>query len=341
MNALLRAAGLVATLAVLLVILLIAFRLPVGPALHELYRGSLDGEIAIARTLVRTTPLLILGLGVAVAWRANMPNIGAEGQFVMGGIAAASAFKLIPGIQGNSMTLLMIAAGILGGAMTAGLAGWLQIRRGVQLVISTILINFVTISFLNFALNGFLQQKGSQLPLSDRIPAPVMLTHLSRKTDLHSGVLWAILVALVVGIVFERTAFGFRLKVVGNNARASRALGMPPEGIQLKAMALSGGLCGLAAAIEILGISGQLGTSFASNLGYIAIPVALLGMLNSVGILLSALCFGALFAGTDSLARSYSGDSSLIYVLQGAAVLIVVAVGARAAARPARDEELA
>lgn len=326
MNSALSRAGLtVGGMTLVLLLTLLAFGLPVLPSLELLADGAFGDKFGIARTLVKSTPLLLAGLGVVVAWRARMYNIGGEGQFVVGGIAGAAFAKLavgaVPGLL-NPTILLMSA---LGGALWAMAAGWLYVRRGVDVVISTILLNFVALELLSWSVTGPLQESKRQLPLTDRLPDAAMLQRFDRQTDLHSGVFLAWLAALGVYAFLYLSRTGFRLRVVGENPRAALVNQIPPSRLQLGAMALSGALCGLAGGVEYVGIAGQLSTKFSQNWGFLAIPVALLAGLHPLWTIATAVFFGALFAGSENLSRFTPAGSTLVYVIQAAAVLAYLA----------------
>ena len=317
-------------LIVLLVVTLAAFGLPVGPSLSLIAEGALGDRYGVARTVVRIAPLLLTGLGVAVAWRAGMYNIGGEGQFVIGGLCGAWAAKLALGVGAPAAvaTALVVAACAAGGAGFGALAGWLKAKRDVNVVISTILLNFVALQVLGWAVSGPLRQRGSTLPWTEELPKAVMFYRPDRTSDLHAGVVLAFLAALLVYVVLFRTRWGYLVRLVGINPRAAQVNHVDPNRMQIAAMALSGALCGLAGAVQYLGISGRLSTEFSQNWGFLGIPVALLGGLHPAGLVLSTSYFGALLAGTANLARFSEGGDTLVVVVQAAAVLGLA--GARA-----------
>ncbi len=304
-----------------LVLTLLMFGLPVGESLGRLWEGAFGSEAALSRTLVKATPLLLTGLGMVIAWRAGMYNIGGEGQFIIGGLVGAALFKIAPSLAPGLLNVGILCATALGGALYALLAAWLQVSRGVQVVISTILLNFVAIQALDWAVSGPLRRADGRLPMTDVLPNPAMLQRFDRQTDLHSGVFVALLAALALFVFLYWTRAGFRIRVVGTNPRAARTVRVDAGRSQLLAMAISGGFCGLAAGIEYTGLTGQLDTGFSQQWGFLAIPVALLGGLNPIGTIGSSLYFGALFAGSENLARFTKSGSTMVYVIQAVAVL--------------------
>ncbi len=321
--------GLVGLLILATLLTLVIFRLPIGKSFGWILEGAITSPLAISRTLVNMTPLIFCGLGIAIAWRAGMFNIGGEGQFVVGGIAAASVFRIAPNLPPSLLTILLLLASCIGGALYAWIPAWLYVRRGVLVVISTILLNFVATNLLDYVVKGPLMQKSGGLPLTDRLPEAAMLTRFSPQTDLHSGVILSVLAALCVAVAMGRTKFGLLVDVAGAGPRVLRSLKIDAGSIQLRAMLLSGALCGLAGGVEYTALSGQLGESFAQNWGFLGIPVALLGGLNGFGILFSGLAMGALFAGTNHLSRFTHGGTSLLYVIQAVILFGVLAWTAR------------
>lgn len=324
-----------------LVLTLVVFGLPVGGSLGLMVQGAFGDKFGVARTIVKAIPLLLTGLGIVIAWRSGVYNIGGEGQFVVGGLAGATFFKLV----GPNLPPALLLAGVLlfctaGGALYGWIAGWLYARRGVEVVISTILLNFIALQLLAWAVTGPLQEAKHELPLSDQLPDAAMLPKFNPQTDLHYGVFVALLAVALVTLFLYWTKAGFELRVVGANPRVARANRIDPKRVQERAMLLSGALCGLAGGVEFAGTAGQLGQSFSQQWGFLAIPVALLGGLHPLLVALSALYFGALFAGSEQLARFTPAGATLIYVIQAVAVLGLVGAQSVAAKRLLRDESV-
>lgn len=303
-----------------LVLTLLVFGLPLGDSIRLITEGAFGSEAGFARTIVKATPLLLTSLGIVIAWRAGMYNIGGEGQFIVGGLFGAAVFKVFGDWPPALLNIAILAATALGGACYAGFAGWLQMRRGVQVVVSTILMNFIALQLLDWSVNGPLQETKHELPLTDQLPDAAMLLRFNRQTDLHSGVLLALAAAVAVYVFLYLTKAGFKIRLVGESARAARAARIEPGKVQLQAMILSGALCGLAGGVEYTGIAGQLGTGFSQQWGFLAIPVALLGGLHPIGAVLSSFYFGILLAGSENLARFSKTGSTIVYVIQAVAV---------------------
>ncbi len=337
---------------VLLTLTFAALRIPPLHAFRALWMGAFGDAASghlypISETLVETSPLLLTGLGVVVAWRAGMFSIGGEGQLLMGALAATALARYgAHALPAPLLTVLMLVAAMFAGALWGLLAGWLRVRRNVQEVISTIMLNYIALYLVGGMVVGPLQEAARRGPQSDPLPDAILFARLlppawsgGMTTRLHSGVLLALVAVLVVWAYLFRTKSGFALRVTGQNAEAARVARFPVARLQMQAMGLSGALCGLAGAVELLGVAGRLDASFSPGWGYTAIPVALLGGLHPVGALVSALFFGALTAGSGNLSRFSGVSSVLIYVIQAAAVLAVVGARAWQAHRSGTDAD--
>jgi ABC-type uncharacterized transport system permease subunit len=321
------AATVVGLLAVL-VIALALFGMPVLPSLKLIGEGAFGNPAGFSRTVFKTTPLLLCGLGMVLAWRAGMFNIGGEGQFLMGSCAGAAAAMIFHNLPGGLLNPIILLAAMIGGGLYAAAAGWLQVKRGVPVVISTILMNFIAQYFLDWSVNGGpLQRPDRSLPQTANLPESAMLLRFNRAYDAHTGVIYALVAVFVVWAFLYSTRARFQLRVVGENPRVARANRMPSGRIAIQAMFLSGALCGLAGAIEYTGITGLISSKgFAQGWGFLAIPVALLGNLHPLGVLFSATYFGALLGGSENLARFQNGSDKLVLFIQGVAVLGLIGI---------------
>lgn len=321
-----------------LIATLALFGLPVLDSLKLLYEGALGDKFGISRTLAKATPLLLTGVGMVIAWRAGMYNIGGEGQLIVGAIGAAAVASALAGkIPGAALNPILLVVAMAAGALWSGIAGWLQIARGVPAVISTILLNFVAIQLLAWVVQAPLRRSTGGLPQTEPLPEDAMLLKFDRQLDLHFGIVIALIVVVLAALYLYGTRSGFRLRLVGASASVARANRIPSNRVAVGSMMLSGALCGLAGAVEYTGITGMLGIGFPQGWGFLAIPVALLGGLHPIGVLFSGLYFGALFAGSENLARFTASGTTLIYVIQAVAVLAVVSIAQK---RPrARAEE--
>ncbi|MBS1723202.1 MAG: ABC transporter permease [Armatimonadetes bacterium] len=303
------------------VLTLIVFGVDPVKGLGLIVEGAAGDKYGLARTAVRATPLLLCGLGVTIGWRAGMYNIGGEGQYVLGGVTGAAVARLVVPLAPGLASISILASSFVSAGLLAALAGWLQVKRGVQCVISTILMNFLVLQMLAWTVRGPLQESKHELPQTERLPNSLMFKRFDAQVDLHSGVFVALAVAALVWAALSLTRWGFVLRVVGQNRRFAFVNKLGPDAVQVWAMALSGGLCGLAGSVDYLGLVGQIGDGFSQGWGFLAIPVALLGGLHPLGVVASAAFFGALLAGGEGLSRFNTTGATLVYVIQAVAVL--------------------
>jgi ABC-type uncharacterized transport system permease subunit len=294
-----------------------------------LYGGAFGGTYNTAETLAQTVPLLLTGLGVAVAFRCRLFNIGAEGQFLVGAIAGtAVGVRHFPPALTPLLLPLALLAGAAAGASWAGIAALLKIHRGVQEVLSTLLLNFVALQLLAWMVRGPLQEAAKGFPQSDPLQIPARLALIVPRTHLHGGVVLAVVVAVGVWYWLRATAGGFALRSVGANAEAAEAAGIPVRRTILTAFLLSGALCGLAGAIQVSGVTYLLSEGISPGYGYTAIAVALIAGLSPLGVIPAALFFGALTAGSVVVQQTVPGVSAVVLqVLQAVTLLAALLYG--------------
>lgn len=306
-------------------------------ALVALWRGAAGSWYALtSATLVRAVPLTIIGLGIALAFRAGAFNIGAEGQFYAGAIVAAWVGLHVGGWPPVPAVSLVLAAATLAGAAWVVVPVWLKLRFDVLEVISTLLLSFVAESLVSLMVQGPLQEGQRIYPQSDPIAEAARLPMLPG-SRLHAGALVAIVAAVALWYLFRRTLWGFRLKAVGAGPRAAEISGRIDAG-RMAAVALlgSGALAGLAGGVEVSGVSYALFQNLSPGYGFTAIAVALLARLNPLGVLATGLLFGALEAGAGGMQREAGVPAVAVYVVE--AVVIIVVLLAEAAARRATAE---
>lgn len=308
----------------LLVLVIVAAKASPLAVAAALGRGAFGSKDSIANTLVQTTPLLLTGLGVALAFKGKLFNIGAEGQFLLGAIFATwTGTQKLPTLLYLPLVLL---AGALGGALWAALAAALKLWRGVQEVLSTLLLNFVAMQLVAWLVRGPLQEAVKQFPQSDKLAVPARLAFLWPGTQLHQGFLLALALAFVVWFYLSRTASGFRLRAVGAGAEAAEAAGISVSKTTWTTFLLSGALSGLAGAVQISGVTYFLADPYSKGYGYTAIAVALLANLSPLWVMVTALFFGALTAGATEV-QTAGVSSVVIQVLQAVVLLTVLAYG--------------
>lgn len=306
-------------------------------AARALWDGAFGSAYSVSETLVQTAPLLLTGLGVAVAFRCRLFNIGAEGQFLVGAIAAAG-IGTRHGIPAPLHLPLALAAGALAGALWSGIAGLLKVYRGVQEVLSTLLLNFVAQQLLAWMVRGPLQERAGEYPQSDLIAVPARFVLLAHATRLHAGVVLALLCAGLVWFYLTWTVGGFALRAVGSGEGAAEASGIRVRRTLLVNFLLSGALSGLAGAVQVCGVTYLLSDNYSPGYGYTAIAVALLANLSPLGVVPSALFFGALTAGANVVQQRVQGVPAVVVQVLQAVVLFAILGYAWARERRLRSE---
>ena len=284
---------------------------------------ALFTRAGLLEALLRTIPLTVMGLGIALAFRARIFNIGMDGQLIAGSVLAVALAPLLP--ANPTGLLLFLVAGILGGAFWGGIAGLIKARFGGNEIIATIMLNYVAIQLLSWLVRGPMQEAMRIIPRTDQIDRALRLPILVDGTRIHFGLVIAVLAVLLVVLVAGRSRFGFKLDVVGANEYAARYAGIDPRWIAGIVLALSGALAGLAGAVEIAGLYGRLQEGFATGFGITAIAVALVARLNPLFVPLSALLFSLLYVGLGALARNGVVPFPLINIIEGTIILLFLA----------------
>jgi simple sugar transport system permease protein len=292
--------------------------------LSALFTGAFGSWYAISSaTLLRSIPLIIIALGLAISFRAGSFNIGAEGQFYAGAIAATWLglhLGMLPSILAIPLVWLIAT---LAGVVWMVVPVVLKLRFGVLEVITTLLLNFIATSLVSLMVTGPLQESRRTYPQSDLVPAVVRLPVLPG-TRLHLGFLAALLLAVFLQVLFARTLWGFHLRVTGSGPTAAEISGrLPVRRITAAALLWSGAFAGLAGGIEISGVSYALFQNLSPGYGFSAIAVALLARLEPLGIIVTGVLFGALEAGAAAMQREAGVPSVVVNVLEA---LIIISV---------------
>lgn len=293
-------------------------------ALAAMWRGAFGSWYAFtSATLVRSIPLALIAFGFALAQRAGWLNIGGEGQFYAGAVAATAVGLHLGGWPAPIAITVTLTAAILAGALWAVLPAWMRLRFGVLEVISTLLLSFVAEALVSWVVQGPLQEATRIYPQSDPIPSAARLPLLAG-TRLHLGILFVVICGLLLWYVFERTARGFELRAAGEGPRAARIVGgIDAERLGAWALVGGGAFAGLAGGTEVAGVSYALYPNLSPGYGFTAIAVALLARGNPLAILPSALLFGALEAGAAAMQRDAGVPAVGVYIAEA---VIIVAV---------------
>ncbi|MBN8591401.1 MAG: ABC transporter permease [Anaerolineae bacterium] len=339
-------------------ILLIALNANVTDAYVALITGAFGTENATAETLVKAIPVLFVGIGICVAFRANVINIGGEGQMIAGAVAGVAVALGFGGQMAPFMVVILsLVAGFIAGALYGGLAGFLKAYFNVNEILSTIMLNQVAVQMMNFLLNGPLldptEAGTNHIPKTARILAEIQLPRLTigwtegmelfARTRLHYGLLIAVLLAVVMYVLLWHTPLGYRIRAVGFNERASRYAGIPVRRQVVLAMFLAGGCAGLAGVVQVLGLQYRLQTDgspagFTANAGFNGIVAALFGGLNPFGAIPASIFFGGLLVGAQNMQRDIGVPASLITAVNG--IIVVFAVSSQVFVRRRRQRRL-
>jgi simple sugar transport system permease protein len=303
-------------------------------ALGAMFRGAFGSWYAFtAGTLVRAVPLMLIALGFTIGLRAGVLNIGGEGQFYLGAMAATWIGLKLGGWPSAAAIPLMLAVALAAGAAWVTVPAWLRLRFGVLEVISTLLLNFVAEMLVSFMVQGPLQEPQHIYPQSDQLPLSVRLP-VFPTTRLHLGIVLALSCCVAVWYLFRRTMAGFELRAVGKGPRAARVTGgLRVERLGAMALLVSGALAGLAGGVEVGGVSYALYPNLSPGYGFTAIAVALLARQSPVGIVASAILFGALEAGAGAMQRDAGVPPVAVYVAEAVTILAVLLADALSSRR--------
>jgi general nucleoside transport system permease protein len=311
------------------------FLLGVNPieAYGALMQGAFGSTNAVADTLVKATPLLLVGLGICIAFRGGVINIGGEGQLVVGALSATMIGLTFPEASGWAIIPMALLTGFLAGAVWGGIPGLLKAYFNVNEILSTIMMNQIAVQGMNFLLRDLLidpvqKEAASRIPQTARLAIDFDLPRLV-PTRLHLGAGLAVIAAVLVFIFLWRTTLGYRIRAVGLNPHASRYAGIKVPRYIVLSLLLSGAFAGLAGAIQVYGVhhrmftDGSL-TGFTGSAGFNGIVAALFGQLHPLGTIPASFLFGALLVGANAMQRAVQVPSALIIALNGLVVVFVV-----------------
>ncbi|MBC8056932.1 MAG: ABC transporter permease [Rhizobiales bacterium] len=291
-----------------------------------IFEGGFGSRFAWSETLTRATPLILTGLAVAVAFRARLFNIGAEGQLYAGALAAVA----VGGLHGGSgfmlgpwllFPLMMLAAAAAGGLLLLGPA-LLKSRLGVDEVVTTLLLNFIVLLVVSMMLDGPMKDPGAMgWPQSVALQEALQLGRLIERTRAHTGLLWALALAVGLWLLLRFTPLGFEIRAVGHNSRAAAFAGMPVGAVNVKVALLSGAIAGLAGAIEVAGRTGYVTLDMSPGYGYSGIVIAMLAALNPLGVVAAAVFVAGILVGADSMSRAVNVPTYIADVIVAVSLL--------------------
>lgn len=324
-----------ATLAALLVGAIMLLLLKVNPieAYKAMWDGAFGSQNALAETLVKATPLLLVGLGICISFRGDVINIGGEGQMIVGAILGTLVGLTLVDWPGWAVIPIALVAGFIGGAIWGGIPGALKAYFNVNEILSTVMMNAIAVQLMNFLLRGPMIDP-SQAQLASKIPQTARLLDAFRlprwvPTRLHMGALIAVVLAVLVYLLLWRTTWGYRIRAVGLNPDASRYAGVKVKNYIVLALVLSGAFAGLAGVMQVYGVNYRMITDgsasgFTGSAGFNGIVAALFGQLHPIGTIPASILFGALLVGANKMQRVVQVPSALITALNGLVVVFVV-----------------
>ncbi len=299
--------------------------------------GSIGSRYGISETLIETSPLLLISLGLCIAYRAKFWNVGSEGQYIMGAIVATPLALSLGNVPVYAAVPVLLAASAAAGGSYGVVAGFLKAKLGVNEIITTLMMNFIAIEFLSLLtwgpLMGSIGKAGaakSGQPLSDAVPASTQLPRLFDAADLrvHVGIILAAVLVIVVYVFLVRTSWGYQIRVLGSNADAARYAGMNNQKLTLIVSFLSGALAGIAGAVVLLGTAHRLAERFATGYGYTAIMVTLLGRSSPIGVIFASFFVAALSTGANFMYRTIGLPIFIVNVIVGLILVVMLAFDA-------------
>ncbi|WP_136657287.1 ABC transporter permease [Nitratireductor sp. XY-223] len=300
----------------------------IATAYREMFSGVFGSVFAFSEMLTRATPLIFTGLAAAIAFRARLWNIGAEGQLYLGAMAAVAVGTGFLDVPGFILLPLIIICGAAAGAAGMAVPTFLRTRFGADEVVTTLLLNFIILIFLQMMLEGPIKDPmGLGWPQSPPILDQGMLPPLIDRMRVHSGLVLAIVAAIIAQFLLVRSVWGFRLRAVGENASAARHAGIGVNRLLFSVAIVSGALAGLAGVGEVAGLKGYLTADLSPGFGYTGIVVAMLAGLSPAGVVVSALFIASVFVGADSMSRAMGVSSYLADLVVSMSLLCVLVGG--------------
>jgi simple sugar transport system permease protein len=289
--------------------------------------GNLNG---LTSTLTKMTPLLLVALGICISFRGGVINIGGEGQIMMGALAATAFALWLRDLPGWLLLPLTLLIGAVAGGIWGAIAGILKARLNVNEILSTVMLNAIALQLMNFLLRGPMLDPaqiaaGTNVAQSETLPKSVWLLRLAPPTLLHSGVILALILAVLVYFLLWRTTIGYRIRTVGLNPSAARYAGMPAPFYIALSLTLAGAFAGLAGAVEVTGVQHRMLEGLSGGYGFSGIVAALFGKLHPLGAIPASFLFGGLLVGADKMQRAVQVPSALITAINGLVVMFVVA----------------
>lgn len=308
-------------------IILISGKSPVA-AYSAMFTGAFGGWRQIGETLIRATPLVFTGLAVSYGFRAGLFNIGAEGQLFLGGLAAAFVGLAVAGLPLAASLPIIILSAFLAGAAWAFIPALMKAKLGAHEVITTMMFSYIGRYLVSYLVTGPLKAEGSipqtaHLPITSQLPRLSDLLPFVSQNRAHVGIILGIIAALVVWLILKYTVMGYEARAVGFNPTAAETGGISVARTTITSLCISGGLAGLAGAVEVMGVHYRLFDQFSSGFGFTGIAVALLAKNNPFGVIAAAILFGSLSAGAGTMQLEAGVSQKVIAIIQGTIIFLV------------------
>ena len=321
-------AALIGALLIGAIFILLAKSDPVQ-AYKVMLTGPFSSSFGLTETLVRTTPLLLTGLGIIISFRSGVLNIGGEGQILIGAIAAAGVALKFESLPSLVLFPLVLLSGAAAGGIWGGIAGFLKARLNVNEILSTVMLNQIAAQLYLLLIRGILIDPqevayGTGVPQTALVPSAVWLSRLIPGTRLNTGFILALVLAVAVYVLLMKTTVGYRLRAVGAGPEAAKYAGINVPFYMVLSMFLAGALAGLAGTVEVLGVHHRALEDISAGYGFSAIVAALFGRLHPIGVIPASILFGALILGADMMQRAVSIPAAIVMVIQGFIILFVV-----------------
>ena len=293
-------------------------------AYRALWNGVFGTQAGFGLSITRTIPLMLVGLSVGVAFRAGLFNIGGEGQIYIGALASTVAALQLPELPWVIHFPVVLLASFVAGGLWGALAGWMRARFGLNEIITTIMLNYVAFWVVSYLVHGPLLDKASYYPWSAEVPDSTRFPILHEPTGIHLGIFLALAMAILVWVFLWFTATGFAIRAAGSGPSTARFAGVNVNRSIVLAMFIAGGLAGLAGTAEVHGVQFRLSDFFSPGYGFTGIAVALLARTNPLGVIVAALFFGMLDAGSDNMQQTVAVPAAVIQWVQGMAIVFLV-----------------
>jgi general nucleoside transport system permease protein len=323
--------------------ILIALKVDPLKSYGAMLEGIFGSVFGLTQTLVQATPLLLVALGVVIAFRGGVLNIGGEGQITVGALGATAVALALPHLPALILIPVCIIAGALAGAVWGGIPGLLKARLGVNEILSTIMMNQIAVQFNLYLLTGPMLDPseiaaGTSIAQSALLPRSAWLPRLVPQTLLSAGAILALILAVLVYVFMWRTTIGYRIRAVGQNLVASRYAGINVRLYQVLALVLGGSFAGIAGAVQVMGVQRRMLDGLSGGYGFSGIVVALFGQLHPLGAIPASILFGGLLVGSDQMQRTMQVPSAIVNVILGMIVIFVVSSTIVARIRTRRRE---